>query len=99
MPSLAVQNETAVLTGQEIQRQECASVRTVIYTAYFDESDTHGPSPTVIMGCFLGRARQWKLFDRRLRELQKRDKFSIFHSTEFRNKTGEYFGWSDWKAM
>jgi hypothetical protein len=99
MPSLAVQNETAVLTGQEIQRQEGASVRTLIYTAYFDESDTHGPSPTVIMGCFLGRARQWKLFDRRLRELQKRDKFFIFHSTEFRNRTGEYFGWSDWKAM
>jgi hypothetical protein len=71
----------------------------LLYTAYFDESDTHGPSPTVIMACFLGYARQWQLFGRRLRALQKRDGFAIFHATEFRIKTGEFAGWSDRKGM
>jgi hypothetical protein len=71
----------------------------VIYTAYFDESDTHGPSPTVIMACFLANARQWRLFKRRLRALQKSYGFTIFHATEFRNKTDEFFGWSDIKCL
>jgi hypothetical protein len=71
----------------------------LLYTAYFDESDTHGPSPTVIMACFLGHARQWELFGRRLSSLQKRNDFTIFHATEFRNKTGEFDGWGDTKYM
>lgn len=71
----------------------------MLYTAYFDKSDTHGPSPTVIMACFLGHARQWELFGRRLRLLQKRDGLTVFHATEFRNKTGAFAGWSDTKGM
>jgi hypothetical protein len=71
----------------------------LLYTAYFDESDTHGPSPTVIMACFLGFARQWELFGRRLRFLQRRDGFTVFHATEFRNKRGEFAAWSDEKCM
>jgi hypothetical protein len=71
----------------------------LLYTTYFHESDTHGPSPTVIMACFLGQARQWELFGRRLRFLQKRDGFTVFHATEFRNKTGEFAGWSNTKCM
>jgi hypothetical protein len=71
----------------------------LLYTAYFDEADTHGPSPTIIMACFLGTARQWELFGRRLRNLQRRDGFSIFHSTEFKSKSGEFSGWSDAKCM
>jgi hypothetical protein len=31
----------------------------VLYTAYFDEADTHGSAPTVIMASFLGTTRQW----------------------------------------
>jgi hypothetical protein len=30
----------------------------VLFTAYLDESDTHGTAPTVIMAGFLGHARQ-----------------------------------------
>jgi hypothetical protein len=51
------------------------------------------------MACFLGTARQWELLGRRLRNLQRRDGFSIFHATEFKNKSGEFFGWSDTKCM
>ena len=70
----------------------------MLYTAYFDEADTHGPSPTVIMACFLGYAQQWELFGRRLRNLQRRDSFTIFHGSEFKSKSGEFFGWSDSKC-
>lgn len=51
------------------------------------------------MACFLGHARQWELFSRRLRVLQKRDGFTIFHATEFRNKAGKFAGWRDTKCM
>jgi hypothetical protein len=30
----------------------------VIFTAYFDETDTHGPAPTAILAAFLGHAYQ-----------------------------------------
>jgi hypothetical protein len=61
----------------------------LLFTAYLDEADTHGPSPTIIMAGFLGHARQWEIFDRRLRALQRRDGFSIFHASEFNSKSGE----------
>jgi hypothetical protein len=71
----------------------------VLYTAYFDEADTHGSAPTVIMASFLGTARQWELLGRRLGGFQHRYGFTIFHATEFKNKTGEFSGWSDTKCM
>ena len=71
----------------------------MLYTGYFDEADTHGPSPTIIMAGFLGTAREWQLFDRRLRALQRRDGFTIFHVKEFKLKIGEFAGWSDTKCM
>lgn len=71
----------------------------MLYIAYFDEADTHGPAPTIIMAGFLGSAPQWKMFARRLRGLQRRDGFNIFHANEFKAKTGEFAGWDDTKCM
>jgi hypothetical protein len=71
----------------------------VLYTAYFDEADTHGPAPTIIMAGFLGSRPQWELFGRRLRALQRRDGFNIFHGNEFKGKSGEFSGWPDPKCM
>jgi hypothetical protein len=71
----------------------------LLYTAHFDEADTHGPAPTIIMAGFLGSAPQWEMFGRRLRGLQRRDGFSIFHANEFKAKTGEFAGWDDAKCM
>jgi hypothetical protein len=51
------------------------------------------------MAAFLGHARQWELFGRRLRVLQRRDKFVVFHATEFKGKSGEFARWSDTKCM
>jgi hypothetical protein len=70
----------------------------VLYTAYFDEADTHGPSPTIIMGGCVGTAPQWQIFGRRLRGLQRRDGFKVVHVNEFKAKTGEFSGWSDAKC-
>lgn len=71
----------------------------MLYAAYFDEADTHGPAPTIIMAGFLGSAPQWEMFGRRLRKLQRREGFSIFHANEFKAKTGEFAGWDDTKCM
>jgi hypothetical protein len=71
----------------------------MLYAAFFDEADTHGPSPTIIMACFLGNAREWVLFDRRLRGIQRRYGFKIFHATDFTNKKGEFKRWDDAKCM
>ena len=71
----------------------------MLYTAYFDEADTHGPSPTIIMAGFLGTAPQWEMFGRRLRALQRSNGFRVFHVNEFKAKSGEFSGWADTKCM
>lgn len=69
----------------------------VVFTAYFDETDTHGPSPTVIVAGFLGHAFQWRRFGQKLAKLQAREGFSIFHAKEFKARTGEFAGWPEAK--
>lgn len=71
----------------------------MLYTGYFDEADTHGPAPTIIMAGFLGSRAQWELFGRRLRSLQRRDGFSVFHGNDFKGKSGEFSGWPNPKCM
>jgi hypothetical protein len=71
----------------------------LLFTAYFDESDTHGPAPHMIMAAFLGSARQWELFGRRIKALQKRDGFKVFHAKHFRALRGEFEGWSPHKCV
>jgi hypothetical protein len=71
----------------------------VIFTGYFDESDTHGPAPTVVLSAFVGHAYQWRQFERKLSRLQKRDGFTIFHAKDFKAKAGEFNGWSDEKCL
>src|SRR5437870_1320338 len=66
----------------------------LLFIAYLDESDTHGPAPHMIMSAFLGSARQWELFERKLKALQKSYKFTILHSKDFRARVGEFDGWS-----
>ena len=70
----------------------------MIFTAYFDEADTHGPAPTVILAAFLGHAFQWRRFEKKLAKIQAREGFSVFHAKEFKARTGEFSGWSDAKC-
>jgi hypothetical protein len=67
----------------------------VIFTAYFDEADTDGPSPDIIMAGFLGHAFQWRRFQTKLAKIQNRYNFSIFHGSDFKSKHGDFQGWSD----
>jgi hypothetical protein len=71
----------------------------MIFTAYLDEADTHGRAPHMIMAGFLGSGRQWQLFMRRLRQMQREDGFSILHTTEFKHHSGEFAGWGDAKSL
>lgn len=71
----------------------------LIFTAYFDESDTHGPAPTLVLAAFLASARQWELFGRKIKAMQRRDGFTVFHAKEFRGGTGEFKGWSLQKCV
>jgi hypothetical protein len=71
----------------------------MIFTAYLDEADTHGLAPHMIMAGFLGSGRQWQLFTRRLRNMQKEDGFKIFHATDFKHHAGEFADWSDPKSL
>jgi hypothetical protein len=67
----------------------------VILTAYFDEADTHGPAPTVILACFVGHAYQWERFEKRLVKLRRKFGFTVFHTKHFKSRSGEFSGWSD----
>ena len=44
----------------------------------------------MIMAAFLGTARQWELFGRRIRALQRRDGFTVFHAKDFRALMDRY---------
>jgi hypothetical protein len=70
----------------------------VIFTAYFDESNASVAKPNLILAAFLGTARQWELFERRIKRMQREYDFKVFHATDFRARQGEFKGWSDSKA-
>jgi hypothetical protein len=65
----------------------------LIFTAYFDESDTHGPAPNLIIAAFVGSARQWELFGRKIRAMKRTYGFTVFHAKDFKAGTGEFRGW------
>ena len=69
----------------------------MLFTAYFDENDTHGPAPNLVMAAFIGSARQWQLFGRKIRGLQRKYNFRVFHAIDFRATTGEFRGWNQTK--
>lgn len=49
----------------------------MLFAAYFDEANTHGKTPTIIMATFLDHGRQWEIFGRRLRSLQPKHDFTV----------------------
>jgi hypothetical protein len=79
----------------------CGGVPHAIYTAYFDESNTHGPAPTTIMSALLGHAGQWQKFSEGLGDLRKRYGFTTFHAKRFQARRGEFAGWDDakWRKL
>lgn len=70
----------------------------VIFTGHFDEADTDGPAPTVVMAGFVGHAYQWRRFETKLGRLQVSYGFKVFHAKRFKGKRGEFEGWLDEKC-
>jgi len=71
----------------------------LLFTAYFDESGTHGPNPYIVMAGFLGTARQWELVERKANALRQRYGFTVFHAKELRDSDGEFSNWLLQKKM
>lgn len=66
----------------------------MIFTAYLDESGTHGASPVTIMAGAYGSAAQWEDVEARIQELEQKWQFSMFHSTDLKSGQGSFKGWS-----
>jgi hypothetical protein len=69
-----------------------------VYTAYLDESGTHTGSPFTVMGGLLARAEQWQKFERKFAALQTEYGFRVWHTKKFKNKAGDFKGWTDQKC-
>ncbi|MGH6877883.1 MAG: hypothetical protein ACREHV_10970 [Rhizomicrobium sp.] len=65
----------------------------MMFAAYIDESDTHGPEPDMHMLANPAPAEDWLSFERRFRGLQKDFGFKVLHAVELRTERGEFRGW------
>jgi hypothetical protein len=66
----------------------------MILTGYFDESGTHAGSNLAIMAGFVGDARQWRKFEKRVGKLFKRFRVNIFHTIDVKRTDKDFEGWS-----
>jgi Protein of unknown function (DUF3800) len=66
-----------------------------VFTGYLDESGTHGGSPATVMGGLLATAEQWQRFEAGFAKAQKRHGFRVWHSKIFRQRKGDFKGWTE----
>jgi|GEM_PF-675821 uncharacterized protein DUF3800 len=65
-----------------------------IFTVYFDESGTHGGSPAVVVGGYIGIVKKWKEFGEIWNtHILKREGIKILHRVDLENFEGEFTGW------
>jgi len=65
----------------------------MIFTAYIDESDTHGSTPDITMSSMLASAERWKRCERGLRRIKADYGFDIIHTVDFRTRAGDFRNW------
>src|SRR5262249_27170242 len=65
-----------------------------VYTAYLDESGTHGGSPSIVMGGLLARAEQWERWEKGFARLQSKHGFHVWHPKKFRQRKGDFKDWT-----
>lgn len=63
--------------------------------AYMDESGTHG-GPAIVVGGYLGMARQWEKFESVWTPVLEREGLTAFHAADCTAKQGEFAGW-EWE--
>jgi len=66
----------------------------MVFTAYLDESGTHAGSPISAMAGFVGDARQWRKFEKRVGKLFKRFRVNVFHAIDVRRGHKDFDGWT-----
>ena len=71
----------------------------VILTSYFDESGTHAGSPATVMAGVMGNVAQWNRFERGIATLKWKHGFRILHTKDFKQRTGEFSGWSPERCL
>jgi len=64
----------------------------MIFTAYFDESGTHAGAQVSAMGGFVGDARQWRKFEKRVGKLFTRFDVDVFHAIDVRRGHKDFDG-------
>ncbi len=64
-------------------------------TAYFDESGTHDDSEIAGMAGFVGDAREWRKFEKRVKKLFARYRISAYHTIDVRRTKANF---KDWKV-
>ncbi len=52
------------------------------FTAYFDESGTHAGADVSVIAGFVGDARQWRNFEKRVSKLFARFRVDVFHNID-----------------
>ena len=68
---------------------------TLILTAYMDESGTHGNgSVATVVGGAMATALKWDRFEKKFVGLQRKHDFKVFHTRKFKNRDGDFKGWS-----
>jgi hypothetical protein len=70
-----------------------------VYTGYLDESGTHDGSAATVMGGVLARADQWQKFQKGFDRVKKEHGFRIFHTKKFKNKRGDFEGWTNQQCL
>jgi Protein of unknown function (DUF3800) len=65
----------------------------MILTAYFDESGTHAGAEVSAMAGFMGDARQWRKFEKRVGKLFARYRVDVFHGIDLRRGHKDFDGW------
>ena len=71
----------------------------MILTAYHDEAGTHAGSPVTVMTGIMGTANQWRRFETAATKIKARYGFKVFHTTDFKTKSGEFLGWNPHKRL
>lgn len=66
----------------------------MIFTAYYDESGTHGDSPITVLAGFVGNANDWVDFEIEWRKILKKYNITHVHAKHLWHRQGQYKKWS-----
>ena len=66
-----------------------------MYTAYFDESGTHGSSEALVIAGYIASNEQWQVFDYEWKQALKDAGVNHFHMRDFAHSLREFKDWKE----